>query len=183
MSGLTQQFERLSVKRSSSAAPSTGLIPGRSNTAGGSSEPIALKHDKVFELQKGNRWELKNRCDELMILAPANNCDYTHVSAYLEAFWGYLWPAASHNFSPQIGEWSVTRHSGLKEFVDNVITQMGRDQVKPTTECLRGVATYPQGDVRQGRYGMTLTDLMNTRYTSAVTEASSAEFHAHLCSP
>ena len=39
---------------------------------------------------------------------------------------------------------------------------MGRLQVKPTTECLSGVATCPQGDMKQGRYGMTLTDLMNT---------------------
>ena len=54
------------------------------------------------------------------------------------------------------------RHSGFKEFIDHVLSLMGRPQVKPITECLRGVATYPQGDMKQGRYGMTLTDLMNT---------------------
>ena len=48
---------------------------------------------------------------------------------------------------------------------------MGRPQVKPTTECLRGVVTYLQGDMKQGSYGMTLTDLMNTHYTNAVREA------------
>ena len=31
---------------------------------------------------------------------------------------------------------------------------MGRVQIKPAMECLRGVATYPQGDMKQGRYGM-----------------------------
>ena len=124
-----------------------------------------------FALQRGNLWELKNCNDDALILAPANNTDYNNVSAYLEVFWGYLWPAANHNFNPQIGEWSVVRHSGLKEFIDHVIILMGRPQVKPTTECLRGVATYPQGDMKQGRYGMTLTDLMNTHYTRAVKEA------------
>ena len=41
----------------------------------------------------------------------------------------------------------------------------------PTTECLRGVATYPQGDMKQARYGITLTDLVNTHKTRAVKEA------------
>ena len=65
----------------------------------------------------------------------------------------------------------MVRHSGLKEFADNVIILMGRPQVKPTTECLSGVATYPQGDMKQGHYGVTLTDLINTHYTRAVKEA------------
>ena len=43
------------------------------------------------------------------------------------------------------------RHSGLKEFADHVIIAMGRDQVKPTTECLRGVATYPKEDMTPGK--------------------------------
>ena len=37
-------------------------------------------------------------------------------------------------------------------------------------ECLRGVATCPQGDQKQGRYKMTLTDLMNHHYANAVRE-------------
>ena len=57
--------------------------------------------------------------------------------------------------------------SGLKEFFDDVIQKMGRPQVK----CLRGVVTYPQGDLKHGRYGMTLTDLMNTHYANAMREA------------
>ena len=45
-------------------------------------------------LQNGNLWDLKNRCDDIMVLAPAKNTDHNNVFAYLEAFWGYLWPAA-----------------------------------------------------------------------------------------
>ena len=123
----------------------------------------------LFALEHGNLWELKNRCDDALVLAPANHIDCAHVSGCLEAFWGYLWSAACHNFSLQQGAWSVPRHSGL-EFVDHVIILMGRDQVKPTTECLRGVATYPKGDTKQGRYSMTVTDLMSTHYSNAITE-------------
>ena len=61
---------------------------------------------------------------------------YAYVSAYLEVFGGYLWPVACHNYSPQQGEWKVPRHSGLKEFVDQMIVLIGRDQVKPTTMCV-----------------------------------------------
>ena len=43
--------------------------------------------------------------------------------------------------------------------------------LKPTTECLRGVVTYPTGDSTQGRFKMTLTDLQNDHYTVAVREA------------
>ena len=35
-----------------------------------------------------------------------------------------------------------------------------------------GVVTYPSGDQRQGRYQMTLTDLMNAHYTRGVREAA-----------
>ena len=64
-----------------------------------------------------------------------------------------------------------TKHGGLKEFIDHVARTFGRSQLKPTTECLRGVATYPSGDQRQERYNMTLTDLMNNHYTRGVREA------------
>ena len=36
---------------------------------------------------------------------------------------------------------------------------------------MRGVATYPSGDQRQGRYKMTLTDLTNHHYARAVRKA------------
>ena len=59
----------------------------------------------------------------------------------------------------------------MKEFVDHVISTFGRAQIKPATECLRGVATYPSGNLRRRRYRMTLTDLMNNHYTRGVKEA------------
>ena len=43
--------------------------------------------------------------------------------------------------------------------------------LKPTTECLRGVATYPTGESTQGRYKMNLSDLQNDHYAIAVREA------------
>ena len=89
----------------------------------------------------------------------------------LEAFWGYIWPVTRHNYAPQREEWKAPKHGGLKEFVDQVISTIGRAQIKPATECLRGVVTYPSGDHRQGRYRMTLTDLMNNHYTRGVREA------------
>ena len=52
------------------------------------------------------------------------------------------------------------------------MSTFGRAQLKPTTECLRGVTTYPSGDQRQGRCNTTLTDLMNNHYTRAAREAS-----------
>ena len=64
----------------------------------------------------------------------------------------------------------MPKHSGLKEFVDQAITLVGRDQVKPTTECLRGVAAYPKGDLKQGRYAMALSDLVNLHYDKAVSQ-------------
>ena len=73
--------------------------------------------------------------------------------------------------SPLLGSWKMPKHSGLKEFVDQVISLIGRDQVKPTTECLRGVATYPKGDIKQGHYAMALSDLMNTHSDKEVTES------------
>ena len=79
---------------------------------------------------------------------------------------------ASHNNVPPHDEWKTIKHGGLKEFVDHIVSTIGRAQLKPTTECLRGVATYPTGDQKQGRCNMTLTDLMNQHYTRAVREAS-----------
>ena len=62
-------------------------------------------------------------------------------------------------------------HGGLKEFIDHAISVLGRTHLKPTTECLRGVVTYPTGDSTQGRFKMTLSDLQNEHYTVAVREA------------
>ena len=93
------------------------------------------------------------------------------MAAYLEAFWGYIWPTASHGNVPPHDEWKTIKHGGLKEFTDHLVCTFGRAQLKPTTECLRGVTTYPSGDQRQGRYNMTLTDLMNNHYTRGVREA------------
>ena len=59
----------------------------------------------------------------------------------------------------------------LYAFIDHAISVLGRTHLKPTTECLRGVVTYPTGDMTQGRFKMTLTDLQNDHYTIAVREA------------
>ena len=56
-----------------------------------------------------------------------------------------------------------------------MLSTVGRAQIKPTTECLRGVATYPLGDQRQGRYTMTLTHLTNHHYARAVLGRSDRE--------
>ena len=107
-----------------------------------------------------------------LIFSPYNNTEFVNVAAYVEAFWGYIWPTASHNNVPPHDKWKTIKHGGFKEFVDHIVSTFGRAQLKPTTECLRGVTTYPTGDQKQGRYNMTLTDLMNQHYTRAVREAS-----------
>ena len=109
---------------------------------------------------------------ETMVLSPYNNTEYLNVAAaYLEAFWGYIWPTLCHNNVPPHEEWTTNLHGGLKEFIDHAINTLGRTHLKPTTECLRGVATYPTGDLTQGRYKMTLSDLKNEHYAVAVREA------------
>ena len=112
----------------------------------------ALQHGDLPSLQQTDS-------KDPMIFSPANNTEYLNVAAYLEAFWGYIWPATCHNYVPQHEEWRAPKHGGLKEFVDHVISTIRRAQIKHATECLRGVVTYPSGDQRQGRYRMTLTDL------------------------
>ena len=88
--------------------------------------PVATHEEWEVALQSGNLHLLKNQNDDTLRLAPANNTDYFNVAAYLEAIWGYLYPAAGHNYSPQAGEWSAVRHSGLKGFIDHVVSLMGR---------------------------------------------------------
>ena len=89
-----------------------------------------------------------------MILCPTNNTDYLNVSAYMEAFWGYLWPTIAHGNVRLKGKWKAIKFRGLKEFVDHIVSVVGRDPLKPTTECLKGVASYPKGDMVQGRCSM-----------------------------
>ena len=125
----------------------------------------ALSHGDLPSLQQED-------CKDPLIFSPYNNTEFLNVAAYMEAFWGYIWPTASHNNVPPHDEWKTIKHGGLKEFIDHIVSTFGRAQLKPTTECLRGVTTYPSGDQRQGRYNMTLTDLMNQHYTRAVREAS-----------
>ena len=86
-------------------------------------------------------------------------------------FWGYFWPAVCHSNVPPQDEWTSNYHGGLKEFIDHAISVLGRTHLKPTTEFLRGVVTYPTGDSTQGRFKMTLSDLQNEHYTVAVREA------------
>ena len=89
----------------------------------------ALQHGDLPSLQQGDG-------KDPIIFCPANNTEYLNVAAYLEAFWGQIWP-------PQHEEWTAPKHGGLKEFVDHVISTIGRAQLKPVTECLRGAVTYP----------------------------------------
>ena len=124
----------------------------------------ALNHGDLLSLQQ------TDSKDPLMF-SPGNNTEFLNVAAYLEAFWGYVWPTASHGNVLQHEEWKTTKHGGLKEFIDHVVCTFGRAQLKPTTECLRGVATYPSGDQRQGQHNMTVTDLMNIHYARGVREA------------
>ena len=132
---------------------------------------MALYRDEwEHALQRGDLSMLKDGYDNPLAFCSANNIKYLNVAANLEAFWGYLWPTLSHNHEPLVGEWTATKHCGLKEFTDHAISIIGRVQIKPATECLRGVATYPQGGLEQGRYGMTLTDLMNHHYANVVRE-------------
>ena len=129
-----------------------------------------FKEEWCEALRHGDLSRLQVTHGDPMIFCPANNTEYLNVAAYLEPFWGYT----CLHFLPQLRAtaraWSAPKHGGLKEFIDSVISTIGRVQIKPATECLRGVATYPLGDQKQGRYKMTLTDLMTHRYANAVRE-------------
>ena len=130
------------------------------------------KREWEFALMKGDVFGLQSsETRDTIVLCPWNNTEYLNVAAYLEAFWGFIWPAICHQHVPPHDEWTSNYHGGLKEFIDHAISVLGRTHLKPTTECLRGVVTYPTGDMTQGRFKMTLTDLQNDHYTIAVREA------------
>ena len=130
------------------------------------------KQEWELALMRGDLYSLQlPEVKDTMVLCPWNNTEYLNVAAYLEAFWGYIWPAVCHCDVPPHEEWSTNYHGGLKEFIDHAISTLGRVHLKPTTECLRGVVTYPTGHSTQGRFKMTLVDLQNEHYTVAVREA------------
>ena len=106
-----------------------------------------------------------------MIFSPANNTEFST----LQLPWKHFGDTSGRPFAITTSHSSRTgqyQNGGLKEFIDHVISAIGRVQIKPATECLRGVATYPSGDQRQGRYKMTLTDLVNHHYDRAVREGT-----------
>ena len=129
----------------------------------GTTDDYALassKQEWEIALLKGDLYGLQTYdTKETMVLSPFNNTEYLNVAAYLEAFWGYIWPTICHNNVPPHEEWTANLHGGLKEFINHAVSVLGRTHLKPTTECLRGVVTYPTGE-SQGRFKMSLTDLM-----------------------
>ena len=48
----------------------------------------------------------------------------------------------------------------------------GQRSIEAYNRVSERVTTYPKGDMVQGRYSMTLTDLGNKPYDHAITEAS-----------
>ena len=100
--------------------------------------------DWVVALQHGNLCNLRSHCDDL-----ANNTNYAGVCVP-----GSLLGLSVASSMPQL--LSPKRRTEYQDIV--------------ATECLRGVATYLKGDLKQGCYSMALSDLMNTHYTKAVTE-------------
>ena len=129
-----------------------------------------FKDDWDAALRRGDLSMLQDANGEPLIFCPANNTQYLNVVSYLEAFWGYYLAYSLPQSRATARAMGSTKAWGLKEFIDHVISVIGWTQIKPATECLRGVATYPQGDQKQGRYKMTLTDLMNHHYANAVRE-------------
>ena len=66
----------------------------------------ALQHGDLQSLQQPDS-------KDPMIFSPANNIEDLNVAAYLEAFWGYIWPATCHNCVPPHEEWRAPKHGGL----------------------------------------------------------------------
>ena len=52
------------------------------------------KREREFALMKGDVLGLQSsETRDTMVLCPWNNTEYLNVAAYLEAFWGFIWPA------------------------------------------------------------------------------------------
>ena len=64
--------------------------------------------------------------------------------------------------------WALNQEVLFSSALTGKPSNIGRDQIKPAAECLRGVATYTKGDMIQGRYSMALIDLRNCSYGQAV---------------
>ena len=130
------------------------------------------KREWEFALMKGDLYGLsviRHQRDHCPM--PIQQYRISECCRLLGSLLGYIWPTVCHNNVPPHDEWTTNLHGGLKEFIDHAISVLGRTHLKPTTECLRRVVTYPTGDSTQGRFKMTLTDLQNDHYTVAVREA------------
>ena len=82
----------------------------------------ALYHGDLPSLQQEDS-------SDPLIFSPYNNTEFVHVAAYMEAFWGYIWPTASHNNMPPHDEWKTMKHGGLKEFIDHNVSTFGRARI------------------------------------------------------
>ena len=106
----------------------------------GTTEDYALatsKQEWEMALMRGDLYSLQlPEVRDTMVLCPWNNTEYLNVAAYLEAFWGYLWPTACHNNVSPHGDWDINYHGGLKEFIDHAISTFGRTHLKPTNRML-----------------------------------------------
>ena len=51
----------------------------------------------------GNTWDLRSLKGDSLIVSPASNTDYLNASAFMERFWGYLWPTIAHGGAPPKG--------------------------------------------------------------------------------
>ena len=58
------------------------------------SAPATQHQAWITALHQGTLWDLKTRSNDALIFAPA----------YLEAFWGYIWPAVCHHYVPMVGK-------------------------------------------------------------------------------
>ena len=65
----------------------------------------------------------KRLCREGGVSQPLDNADYSNVSAFMEAFWGFVWHTVAHSGTPprEDDSWKRTKFSGLKEFVDRIV--------------------------------------------------------------
>ena len=93
---------------------------------------------------------------ETIVLCPYNNTEYLNVAAYLEAFWGYIWPTVCHNNVPPHDEWTTNLHGGLKEFIDHAIKRSWSNSFEANNRMPERSVTYPTGESTQGRFNDSL---------------------------